>query len=143
MSFSGGPTDEGAAELLLKQAVAALLNASHPEINYPLNTSQVISQVNAALATSDSGQMLDLKDQLDQFNNLGSEFCGVGDANCDGKIDAADVLTVLDVLSGVTPAGTCLGNADVNHDGRITAEDGILLLEYWAGLINGLPGWSG
>jgi hypothetical protein len=67
LSFNGGPTDEDAAKLLLKRAVAALLNASRSEINYPLNTSQVISQVNAALATSDSGQMLDLKDQLDQF----------------------------------------------------------------------------
>jgi hypothetical protein len=54
-----------------------------------------------------------------------------GDANCDGRIDASDVLTVLHELDSIAPVEMCVGNADVNHDGKITAEDSLLLLEYW------------
>jgi hypothetical protein len=71
LSFSGGPTDLDAAKLLLHHAVAALLNASHPDVDYPLAPSDVISQTNAALASSDRDTMLALKDTFDSNNNLG------------------------------------------------------------------------
>jgi hypothetical protein len=44
-------------------------------VNYPLTVSQVISQVNAALASLNRGTMLTLEAQLDQYNNLESPFC--------------------------------------------------------------------
>jgi len=55
----------------LRAAVAALLNSSNPSVNYPLTTSQVISQVNAALATGDRNTILTLATKLDNANNAG------------------------------------------------------------------------
>lgn len=70
LAFGGGPGGEGAAEILLRAAVAALLNASHPGIDYPLFVPEVTSQVNAAL-TQPRDAMLTLAAQLDADNNLG------------------------------------------------------------------------
>jgi len=60
LNFKGGNTLKGAAQNLLRAAVAALLNAAHPDINYPLTTSEIISEVNAALASNDASTMLAL-----------------------------------------------------------------------------------
>jgi len=68
LSFRGGPDATAAARLLLKQAVAALLNASHPDVAYGMTISQIVSDVNKALATEDRQEMLELKDQLDELN---------------------------------------------------------------------------
>jgi hypothetical protein len=56
--------------LLARSAVAALLNASNPNIDYPLTTAQVISLVQAALAAG-NGAIQALGEQLDDYNNLG------------------------------------------------------------------------
>ncbi len=63
LSFKGGPGVEGGAQILLRQAVAALLNASHPDIAYPLTPMDVITRVNAAL-TGDRADMLQCADYL-------------------------------------------------------------------------------
>jgi hypothetical protein len=70
LSFAGGSGGEGAAEILLRAAVAALLNASHPGIDSPLSVLEVTTQVNAAL-TQARDPMLALAAQLDADNNLG------------------------------------------------------------------------
>ena len=70
LSFGGGDDAEGAARILLRAAVAALLNAASDEVDYPLTAAQVISAVNAAL-TSDRSAMIDLAADLDALNNLG------------------------------------------------------------------------
>jgi hypothetical protein len=72
LDFAGGPTTADAAEVLLRQAVAALLNAASPDVDYPLTEAEIIAQVNAALATGDRATILALAEQLDTFNNL---FC--------------------------------------------------------------------
>lgn len=71
LAFAGGPGTSGAAEILLRAGVAALLNAAHPSVSYPLLTADVISQVNAALASNDRDTMLALAALLDSYNNLG------------------------------------------------------------------------
>lgn len=71
LGFTGGSGSAGAAQTLSRAAVAALLNAAHPEVDYLLSPAQVISQVNAALASQDPATMLHLADQLDQGNSLG------------------------------------------------------------------------
>jgi hypothetical protein len=77
--FSGGPQTVDKAALLMKQAAAALLNASHPGVDYEIATAQnVIDSVNVALASLDKGQILDLKDDLDWFNNAGCPLGGPG-----------------------------------------------------------------
>jgi hypothetical protein len=70
LKFKGGPNKLGAARILLRHATAAVLNASHPGVDYPMTASDIISQVNTALTGSRS-QMLTLKKTLDKNNNLG------------------------------------------------------------------------
>jgi len=67
----GGPGTLGAATILLRAATAALLNAAHPGVAYPLTQAQVISQVNSALASNNRDTMLSLGSTLDGDNNLG------------------------------------------------------------------------
>lgn len=67
----GGKGVEGAAKNLLRHAVAALLNAAHPDINYPHSEGDVIADVNAALNSGDRDTILSLAEQLDSDNNLG------------------------------------------------------------------------
>ena len=64
----------------------------------------------------------------------------LGDANCDGKITAADASMVLRSLVGLTEL-TAQGalNADVDGDGEITAEDAALILRYIVKLIEVFP----
>jgi len=71
LRFKGGKGIEGAQRILLRQAVAALLNAASPDIDYPLTVQQVITQVCAAIASNDRQIMLELSSQLDELNNLG------------------------------------------------------------------------
>ena len=70
LSLSGGPGTQGSAQLLLHHAVAALLNASHPGVDYPRTAASIIADVNAALTGSRAG-MLALKNALDADNNRG------------------------------------------------------------------------
>ncbi len=74
LDFKGGNTLTEKAQILLRNAVAALLNAAHPGINYPLTVAQVIAQVNTALASGDADTMLELETTLDGYNNLGGSL---------------------------------------------------------------------
>jgi hypothetical protein len=67
----GGPGTTGAAQILLRAGVAALLNASSSGVDYTRTTADVISAVDAALASNDRDTMLTLASQLDADNNLG------------------------------------------------------------------------
>jgi len=71
LDFNGGPGLEGAARNLLRAAVAGLLDASHPDVDYPRTPGQVVSEVNAALASGDRDTMLSVAASIDQDNNLG------------------------------------------------------------------------
>ena len=69
LNYGGGPGDLGAAKNLLRAAVAALLNAK--TVDFHCTAAEVREDVNVALSTQDRDAMLDLKDELDEFNNLG------------------------------------------------------------------------
>lgn len=71
LSFQGGSDYTGAAEILLRASVSALLNSAHPGVDYPQTTNEVIANVNLALARSDRNIMLKLATKLDKYNNLG------------------------------------------------------------------------
>ncbi len=72
MQFTGpGNTVEDASRILLQQAGASLLNADHSDVNFPMDSADLISAVNEALASGDRDAILALKDQLDEKNNLG------------------------------------------------------------------------
>lgn len=68
ISFKGGEGTEGMAQNLLRNAVAAVLNDAHPEIQYPIP--DVIDQVNSALASLNPDAMETLKNTLNEANNL-------------------------------------------------------------------------
>lgn len=72
LSFKGGPTLEDAKNLLAHHAAAAYLNSL--AVDYPLTPGEVVSMVNAALATDDRDTILAVKDVLDTNNNLGCPF---------------------------------------------------------------------
>lgn len=67
----GGPGTLGGARILLRAAVAALLNAAHPDVAYPRTTAEILADVNAALASNSRKTMLALAGELDSDNNLG------------------------------------------------------------------------
>jgi hypothetical protein len=79
LDFGGGGDVCGGARNLLRAAVAALLNASSPEVDYPLTQQEVIGVVSAALQTCNRSTMIALASELDRANNLGCrDFNGNG-----------------------------------------------------------------
>ena len=71
LSFKGGNGSVGAAQILLRAAVAAEINARHPSVGYPMSAGAVITAVQNALASNNRGTMILLASRLDDLNNLG------------------------------------------------------------------------
>ena len=69
LDFNGGKGSDGAAKILLRAAVAALLNAEHPDIDYPLTSGDIIQSVSQVINPGDRDTMIDLADKLDNYNN--------------------------------------------------------------------------
>lgn len=96
LNYQGGPNERyGGQKILLRAAVAALLNAAHPGLDYPMTEQQVINQVNSVLATQNRNTMIMLAARLDRYNNFEGDVCD------DHKRTATPV-----VLSGIS------GNVD-------------------------------
>lgn len=75
LDYPGGNNLLGAAQILLRAAVASVLNASHPDVDdFPWTAAEVVSAVNAALATKDRATILALATELDADNNLGCDL---------------------------------------------------------------------
>jgi hypothetical protein len=75
LGFGGGSGVCGGAQILLRAAVAGLLNASSPELNYSyaFTKQEVIGLVNAALQSCDRGTIIALASELDADNNRGCQ----------------------------------------------------------------------
>jgi hypothetical protein len=86
LSYSSGPTFVRKSQKLLQHAVSALLNACNPDVNYPATVTGIINAVNAALASDDAGVVTDLKNQYDDWNNLG---CSIN-AHCEPEDEDGD-----------------------------------------------------
>ncbi len=71
LEFPGGPGVDGAMRILLRQAVAALLNAAHPGVTAPHTVAEIVDMVNTAIDTGDRQTILALSGDLDADNNLG------------------------------------------------------------------------
>ena len=71
LSYKGGSTTAGGAQILLRAAIAALLNEAYYGADYPAaaSTTELISNVNATLATLDRSKYLMLANTLDKWNN--------------------------------------------------------------------------
>jgi hypothetical protein len=71
LSGGGGPGLNGATEILLRAAVASLLNASDPNVQFGPTPALIIKTVNTALASENRHTILGLATRLDNRNNLG------------------------------------------------------------------------
>jgi hypothetical protein len=67
----GGPSITDKKKILLRAAVASLLNAAHPGVDFSMTTAQIITAVNAALESNDPVTILNLATDLDRRNNGG------------------------------------------------------------------------
>jgi len=56
-----------------------------------------------------------------------------GDASCDGRIDAVDVVGALSQVAGVSPGAPCGDGADVNCSGNLDADDALRILAFFSG----------
>lgn len=65
----GGPGVVGAEKILLRAAVAALLNASNSGVSFPSTAADIVSAVNTAIATGSRDSILTLATTLDNENN--------------------------------------------------------------------------
>jgi hypothetical protein len=72
LSFQGGTGTVGAAKILLRAAVAGLLNISNPTIDYGGVKANFISRTNAALSSGSRDRMLHLATEFDTRNNQGN-----------------------------------------------------------------------
>ena len=68
LNYQGGTDLAGAAQILLRAGVGALLNAA-TGFGYPLTVSQVQTMVNNALASNDRDTMINVGKTLDGLNN--------------------------------------------------------------------------
>jgi hypothetical protein len=71
--------EEGVYDALARHAVAALLNAAHPHVGYPMTEQSIIDAVAEAIGNSDYTDAEPLKDMLDTYNNLGGGIDAHGD----------------------------------------------------------------
>lgn len=75
LNFGGGNTLVDKAKTLMIQATAAVLNAAHTNVNYPMTETHVINDVNNAIASLNPDTIENMKDILDDYNNLGGCLC--------------------------------------------------------------------
>jgi hypothetical protein len=74
LKFHGGPFVFGKARILLRHAVAGLLNGAHPEIHYIYTYNDLQWLVNYPLKKSNTELMLHNKDLIETQNELGSNL---------------------------------------------------------------------
>ncbi len=63
----------------------------------------------------------------------------VGDAGCDGIVNALDAALILQFTAALIDSLPCLAGADANLDGSVNSIDSTLVLQFVAGLLPGLP----
>ncbi len=86
LSFKGGSGLDGATQILLRAAVAAVLNASDDDLGYPLvrvggTGGGIINRVKLAINSDNRTKILQLASQLDNANNLGCPLGRDGERN--------------------------------------------------------------
>ncbi len=83
LNMKGGSGLNGGAGILMKQAVAALLNAAHPGVNSPNSVADVIADTNAALASHDRAILVAQGGEFGADNEL--ENCNIGGPGSRGE----------------------------------------------------------
>jgi subtilisin-like proprotein convertase family protein len=101
LDFNGGDVFA-----LMRHAVAALLNATHLQVAYPLTPADIVTRTNAALASGDAQQIEALKDEFDAFNNIGGDLnqqvARVNASDASASEDGASVFVTLELSNAQT-----------------------------------------
>jgi hypothetical protein len=71
LGFAGGPSLKAAAQGLVRSAVTAVLDAASDCVQYPACFGDVVTQVDAALASCNRGAMREVTAALEELNHLG------------------------------------------------------------------------
>jgi len=116
LQFGGAKGVNGGKVILLRAAVAAILNAAHPDIGYGLSVGDLTGEVEAALASGQRKAMLALAKELDAFN----EACVVGPSD-PGPEDLPDLI-VTQVDFFVTDLGQLRRNVTVMNVGTASVD---------------------
>jgi hypothetical protein len=74
LNYGGGSSFGEKVQILLRAATAAVLNASHPGVDYDLTVAQIKAAGNAAILSGDKDTVIDLAEALDDFNNQGCDI---------------------------------------------------------------------
>jgi hypothetical protein len=74
LSFGGGASLVAKKQILLRAAVASVLNAAHPDISFGKSVNEVVTATNAALTSGSATSVIALADTLDRENNQGCEL---------------------------------------------------------------------
>lgn len=71
LSYKGGSALQGGAQILMRAAIAALLNEAYYGAGFPIasSTSELITQINQTLATQSRSQYVSFASYLDYWNN--------------------------------------------------------------------------
>lgn len=74
LRFQGGNEFDEKLEILLRAATAAVLNSSHPDVDYDYAVGEIVGKVNSAILSEDADEVTDLAKELDDFNNQGCDI---------------------------------------------------------------------
>ena len=69
LQFKGGRGLEGAERILMRAAVAAILNTSHPHVAYAISEADLLDQIGVAFGSGDRHTLLGLATEIDDLNN--------------------------------------------------------------------------
>ena len=75
LNYQGGPGVPGATQILLRAAVAALLNASSPDVGFPVGVGHVVDTTISRIETQYRPTLLIRATYFDSLNNL---YCPLG-----------------------------------------------------------------
>jgi hypothetical protein len=120
LGLMGGRGVDGAKAILMRAGVGALLNAAHPDVDYPMGALDVLVAVSSAFDTGNRRTILALAEELDLLNDgtCGPESGEPGDPDLPDLIVERIVFTSADAttLSRTTTIKN-VGTAPVDVNG--------------------------
>jgi hypothetical protein len=129
---SGGPSGSGLLATLRFTAVCP----DRSELGFvPVGSDLTVDPVSISTPFGESLATTGVGGEV----NINGPSCSggtlLGDANCNGTVNAIDAAIVLQITAGLIGPPSCAANADVSGNGSIDSIDAALILQRIAGLI--------
>lgn len=132
---SGGPFGSG---VLARLAFRALCLGDADLAFVPVGKDLSVDAVNLGDVLGDSIAAQGVSGQVN-INGIGCvNPVLIGDANCNGSVNAIDAALILQISAELLGALSCEDNADINENGSIDSIDAALVLQFVAGLLDSL-----